>query len=250
MVVAAMAATLYFWLYPYLHTTEQVRYRVEVAISTPQGKRSGMGVWGFRSKPTFRGTPGFDTGWIYDKYFDGEAVEIKLSDHRSVFALLGGRVPPQDARTHAYFLMGKVRTLLSEGLRKAGFGYPEPNRDRWTYAQNEAAWAKAHLGVTVQLNCNADYHRNRTGDCPALVEVLRSHNEHRITLLDPTWVGEHLGSGFSLDHIRLTVTNDPITRGIQKRLPWVMPPTREELRLGVWSSMEDEMRRVGFARAD
>ena len=249
LIALVMLVNAYFRYYPRFRQTEQVRYRVTVQIGTPNGVKTGSGVWGLSWAPTF-GIPLYHFQWWYNERIEGEAIPILLDDHKRAFLLLGGRTvagPPNSGRRAGAFGVGFMNgfplQLLWDGASFAPKDAPSGSR---AAAMNKLAWAKAQRGREVRLDCALVRGGDFFGTCPAIA-VVRDEAGAHIQLLDPADLSDTLGRGYRLQGVTLQVTNDPITHGIEKLLPWVRPATWQDL---AYASEDETMRRQGFSRKD
>lgn len=232
---------LYFYFYPDLTQTEQVRYRLTTTVDTPNGPRRGTGVWGYSMAATY--IPLNSLTWEFAGRVEGEAIPVDLGDGRTLYVVLGGRVPPKDLGTgleppyfSAAFMNAspKYRLEADVVLRPAYFGSGHSG------ATKDVEWIKAQRGRTVSLECGGL--QKSLKPCPAMVLANRSGSN--VTLLDPDDFAATLGAGYRLRSITMQVVDDPITRGIERRLPWVKPLPYQSLK------RQDELRAMGFSRRE
>lgn len=241
--VAAVAG--YFQFYPYVTRTEQVRYRLIATINTPDGHKSGTGVWGYFMAATFD-VPVFSFKWHFAGRVDGEAIPVDIGHGRTLYMVLGGRTVSENAISDsksARFSSGLMNTLPKYPLWSDGSAAPAYFGSNHAGAVKEIEWIKAQQGRTVSLDCSPRLHSNPSGDCPAI--VLASRSGSHIEMLDPDNLSEALGPGYSLGDVTLQVTNDPVSQGIEQRLPWV-----RSVRDHGGRTPGDELKQIGFSRHD
>lgn len=248
--VMALAAICvgYFRLWPVIVQTDQARYRLTVEIDTPDGLRKGSGVWGYSMAPNFD-VPVFSMQWYFSPRIEGEAIPVDLGKGRLVYMILGGRVMPENQGggiEPASFNSGFLNDMPGIQLWSGGLGSPVHGFDH-AGAKREIEWIKAKAGKVVTLDCVPVPHHNSSGYCPAL--VLLDPTSRHVQMLDPADLAWTLGPGYRLRDVTLEVVNDPVTRGIERRLPWVHPASRREAAAGFTISERDILA-AGFSRHD
>lgn len=183
----------------WLRRDPEVRYRVTVAVDTPQGARSGSSVWSWTlKKPTVALVS------AYDGVFQGEAVAVDLPGGRTLFAILRG----MDGNSGMAELMPE-RLFGDIGRSARG----EPTRhspDRIADLRDIAS----RTGETATLDCaqHPDW-------CPMLVTFDDPDDPASVRRVEPTNLAAAFGSGTALRGITVELTDDAVTRGVEGRLP-------------------------------
>jgi hypothetical protein len=181
----------------------EIRYRISLVINTPQGPRTGSGVWSFKLRPG-------NIDQTYNGRFRGEAIPIDLPNGRTVFALLDLRAGNNDP-------IGSAQGSLPETALFRAFlapsGYPA---SVGTSREKQLQYLKEYVRSRVQLNCVPTPY---VSECPLLV-TFKGPDPTSVTALDPDRLSDDLGPGYSLGGMFLQVTNDGPTRQLDGRLPW------------------------------
>lgn len=176
------------------------RYKLTIEVETPDGIKSGFNVVeiGYPYLPHYTKT------WVR-----GEALYIDLgAGRRPLVALLTGRLPefskgPRDrwrGRQHPSFVLSRV------------YGIPDGS-DPLKRVQQIAAQRGAK---EIEL-----------ADLPTVVTFDLVSDPGSVRLIDPERPEEALGSGVSIARATIEVTTDPVTLGLEEKLPW-LPGRRNE----------------------
>ncbi|WP_326524428.1 hypothetical protein [Sphingomonas sp.] len=251
-VVLAIVLTLgYCAAYPVVHTTKQVRFRIDVAIETPDGVKSGHGVWGYRSKAFFHdGIILLDGEWRWRRLIDGQAIAVPLGDGRVIYALLGGRMMPGRFSPEASFGTSFMNNFPATQLSQADGRYVHYSEGRWSREKAEVALVEERKGGIIQLDCVPEHHGNPMSDCPAFALVAQRDGPAEATLLDINDLSDTLGPGYRLQHVKLTVTDAPVTHDPAALPLWAQAEPRERIAIGGWRDNREEMLKTGFVRLD
>lgn len=171
--------------------TYTYRYRITVEVDTPQGLRTGSGVW----ESTIEDGSGLGDNSIGLRA-RGEAVPIDLPGG-TLFALLRGHdmelTYPTDALDTQY-------TRVHQ-LQPQPFGGWKDVRKLVT---------KNHQPLTLDSD-----------NYPLLVRFRDLNNPASVEKVDPNDLAASFGPGVRLRRIVVQVTDEPVTEGIEKRLPWL-----------------------------
>jgi hypothetical protein len=180
--------------------TAEVRYKVTVEVDDMGTHRSGTSVWSFKlSEPTVAlASP-------YDAEFKGEAVAVDLGNRQVLFALLkdenGG--------------LGTVQ-LWPEHLFKDLTSGSERIRNIRQTASNE--------GVSRELprfRPAISHSREPFVNYPLLVRFRALDRPDSVEAVPPDALDKAFGAGVKLKRISVQITDEPVTDGIKKRLPWL-----------------------------
>ncbi len=170
------------------------RYRVTVEVNTPQGVKSGSSVW---ETTQWEGSGIPDTA-IRSKV-SGEAIALDLPGG-TLFALMRGTDMNVDYATNIVY-----RHLAL---------HPQPDvsmidrSDSWS--KNMSAIARSRAAFELYPD-----------EYPLLVHFRDLHDPASVEKLDPTDLAASFGPGVRLKSITIAVTNDRVTTGNLKRLPWL-----------------------------
>ena len=181
---------------------DAVRYRLTVMVQTPEGVRTGSGVIETGVQKLAVGT-GFEG---IDFPLKGEAVAVDLPDSRVLVALLAGAQNPY-AGTKDYF-----RDVFANAMRHGAASTPPLPRQfgGWETAEAHAALRGIRPRLTLPVE-----------DYPLLVTFGDPADPRTVRRVAPDDFTSAFGPGYALRSITLTVTDEPVSRVLVKRLPWV-----------------------------
>lgn len=239
---------VYQFFYPYIWKTEQVRYRVNVAIDTPKGLKIGSGVWGYSEGARFD-VPVYSFKWSFSQRLEGEAFPIILDNGKIVYTVFGNRIISTE-----YGVEGIISKFFDgytpfEVLRKGGLGSPDDKKDDWAGARERISWLKGQQGKVIMLNCAPARHID-SSDCPALVQVVKEPPRPLVRLLDVNRLDQAFGSGTKLRSMTLEIVDAPITHGIERLLPWLDGPTKTSDPLSSSPTETEHIIATGFRYKD
>jgi hypothetical protein len=179
------------------------RYRLTVEVETPEGLKTGSSVIEVHTAKASRysiPTPG-----AISYRFRGEAVAVELGSRGTLFALL--RSPDEnDWPAQVMFLL----TRYSEEGGDAGF--------RKTY---DAMLANRNAITLPQTFPDVGHLRNRKAR-PMLVRFRDIADPKTVESVDPDNLTSTFGKGVKLKRITVQLTDDEVTKGIEKRLVWLL----------------------------
>lgn len=183
----------------------EVRFRVTVEVNDNGTIRSGSSVWSWMLyKPTLA------LASAYSGEFKGEAVAVELSDGRVLFALLRGS--------------GAYTDLAMLGERQFKEYWVDGKMD--DRVENLRSIAK-NVGRSKMLACeqwqegDARDRSDYAFDCPMLVSFADIDDPASIKLVEADDLPDTFGKGIELEHITIEITDEPVTKGIEKRLLWM-----------------------------
>ena len=166
------------------------RFRMTVEVDTPQGLKSGSSVMELSvALATFK----LPDSAAVDLHFQGEAVPIDLPGG-TLFALVGDR----------HNVMSFVGTIIDS------FDPSHPRAEELVELAAELGTQRA-LGRTVIMAADS---------FPSLVRFRDIREPRTIELVDPNEIAKSFGPGVKLKRIFLTIVNEPVTTGIEKRFRW------------------------------
>jgi hypothetical protein len=217
----------------------EVRYRISVVIDTPDGPRTGSGVWSFKLRPG-----NFDQG--YNSRFRGEAIPVDLPNGKTAFALLDLRGDDNHPDRGSQGTLPEA-VLFRHFLMSSGYppGVGSSREDHLDYL-------KQHFRSKVQLDCSQSTLFNRS-ECPFLVSFRSPSDPQSVFALNPDRLSEGLGPGYSLAEMYLRITDDAPTHQLQGRLPWEQQLDGNNLdgeRYSSRSSLANSLNILSFKRWD
>lgn len=184
-----------------------VRSRLTLVVETPEGERSGSSVTQLTTY--FPGGLTRAQGWAITVQLVGEAAVVDLGQRGLLFATLREQT-----------------NLTFSGGGSTGGGYnagltPFPQEKfRGDYRANASTndQYSAYLDDLNRLKPKAvlpiEY-------VPVLVRFTNPNDPKSVTLLDPLDLAPNFGAGVIFKSATIEITDDPITEGIETRLPWL-----------------------------
>lgn len=164
------------------------RYRLRVIVETPQGLREGSSVIQVQWQPAIFGAAGYK--------MVGEAVAVDLPDNQTLFVTL--RSGRDNADWSAWALSGIVPDVR----------YPEGE-------------PRVETPVPREVRIAPKGSREMMPNWPTFVKFRDQNISETIEEVDPDDLAKSFGPGIKLKSLTIQFTTDPITTGIEKRLPWV-----------------------------
>jgi hypothetical protein len=199
--IVALLAGVAFVLYLYTQPAYTHRFRLIVEVQTPDGIKSGSSV--IETSAWESGNWGPIEARGIRTSFRGRTVFVDLGSGKNLVALLAFGPDGTDQR--------KLFRLVSAALA--------PGRS---------------------IDWKDEYKLKGTGVLPpdytpALVTFKDLNDPASAVLLDPTDLDKTLGAGFAFRRVLLETTNDSVSAGIEKVLPWWRSPGRPaEVAYRVW----------------
>lgn len=176
-----------------LEPSAEVRYRVTIDINTPNGVRSGTGVWSFALRPG-------NIDQAYNARFRGEAIPVDLPSGSTKFATLEVAAKlPEDVVARRYFPNGRYPAEVG------------PERTR------QIEYIRKNIRSKIALECKP---RPKLSECPILVAFKSPANPISVYEVNPEDLSS-LGHGYSLRSVSLQVTDEKPTHQLGDRLPWL-----------------------------
>ena len=181
---------------------ETVRYRLTVDVDTPQGLRSGSSVLEARIRQSGKNSLLTPEARGVRTDLKGEAVTVEMPDGRLLFALL--------RRPGGY--AGQIVGLFN-------YVTPLPKFEGEYASVRRVEYLKEHGGAGVVP----------PERYPMLVTFDDINDPTSIREVDPGDLAASFGEGVSLRSIRVAITDDEVTTGIEKHLKW-LPNTHGRLK--------------------
>lgn len=160
-----------------------LRYKTTIVIETSEGPRIGSAVREIT----------YSFPWIQEHpqwSVEGQAAEVVTPDGRSIFALL---------------------TSKDGDVNYGGRGV-------WWVFKNVPATADGTIEVWPRV---PKVETPRTDPVPMLVGFTDLRSSESVFKVDPQTLSQDFGPKVRLTQILLQKTDEPITKGIEKRLPWL-----------------------------
>lgn len=176
--------------------SDKLRQKIIVEVETPSDLRSGSSV--VETKVVEGKSWGDSSGTRFQ--LSGEAVAVDMPGGKRLFALLRGRRNEDQA--------GYQTRLLMDALRAGVRSNPPISIDGRTLMQVRALASN----VELQLDLPSILY-------PMLVIFRDPSDPKSVEPIEANDLARHFGSGVRLKRIILAVTDEPITRGIMKKLP-------------------------------
>lgn len=176
----------------------QIRYRLTVEVETPQGSVTGSSVVDVVKKGPVPILGRLSTSGTN---VDGEAIAVDLPGGRTIYALLFGRKLGQDY----------AGEIVTSAIWKAESSPPLPRRhppSEWQQGFEAADRLRPTFTLPEELY-------------PDIVYFEDERDPRSVRRLDRERTGEVLGPGERIRRIQLSITEAPVTRDIQRRLPWL-----------------------------
>jgi len=165
-------------------SNETFRYRMTVEVETPEGLRTGSSV---REVEIWERMGDSMIGNKVGGKVRGEAVAVDLPNGQTL-----------------YMLLGDARWLAHQAIET-----PPPGPGHHLWGVKRARWM-------VENKAKGELPRGRY---PMLVASDDPRDPRAFVELDPEDLEATLGQGYSLKRVKIEITDEPLTIGIEKRLP-------------------------------
>ena len=185
------------------------RYRLTVEVETADGLRSGSVVREVDYNASVDSPATCAICSTHSAYTRGEAVAVDLPGGRTLYALMDSGVSN---------LPFALYSVLPPRDRRAR-GWIRPS----TPAFN-AMWRRmmADRSVHVLPRSFGNWDGGGVGDWPMMVTFANPADPVSVTKVDPDNLAASFGPGTRLHRITFQMTSDPVTSGIDARLPWLV----------------------------
>ncbi len=175
------------------------RFKLTLTLDTPSGVRSGSSVVEFNIREVRIPDHGFP------RWLRGEAVYVDLGPgRRPLIALLTNSDVGRPGEGPKYWAGGEgpridyLMTLYGEKHGKDGV-----------------------LDIVARLARHRGVRDIPTAALPDLVTFAEVNDPKSVLKVDPENLEATLGAGVKWKRVTLEMTDEPVTRGIEKRLPWL-----------------------------
>jgi hypothetical protein len=184
-----------FMLWKIKYPTYAWNQKLTVTVSTPRGEVSGSSVVSVSWTRNF-----FPEGAPFHLTMRGDATTVDLGGGQFLFALLGYF---RSEETHCTGLV--PLKLLRQKLPL------QSNDDYWapdTFKRVQAASGRGPITLPQQLY-------------PHFLHFRDIKDPTTVELVDPDNLEKSFGPGVRLVRVTIEITDEPVTRGIRKILPWL-----------------------------
>ncbi len=193
------------------HSLPTYRYRLTVEVETPEGVRTGSSV--IEVHTSVAGRYSIPTPGVVSHRVIGEAVTVDLGSRGNLFALL---------RTENDLdWPGNIMFRMAHDLPRVHFQGGKYDSDRNFQAQFMAMLQHRDLVVLPSGFPSPLSPKGRMAR-PLLVRFKNLADPGTIEKLDPDDLVRTFGEGVRLRWITVQITDDPVTTGIVKKLPWLL----------------------------
>jgi hypothetical protein len=194
--ILILAPTCFYFGYKLLYPIYTYRYRLSVEVETPDGLRSGSSVIEVR----YEMFPQFLTERDHISHVFGEAVFVDLGHGKNLVGLLASGPSGEDVDYPGSIIFQAFNLDSNDPNTPKRLSRLQGKRDLDIYHSNQYEVTKRFLPTLVTFSDLNDLSTARIAP-PALFE-------------------EIFGAGFRLRNISVEMTNDPVTSGIEKKMPW------------------------------
>jgi hypothetical protein len=183
-----------------------IHSRLTVVVETPEGERTGSSVT--QDKTSFPGGLTRAQGWSIWTDFVGEAVVVDLGQRGLLFVTL---VKPDWLNSPGWGGSGgyaaNMMSFPQEKFRGTYLAQATSN-ERYAAYLDELNRLKPKAGLALE-------------DLPVLARFDDPKIPTSAVLVDPHDLAASFGPGVTLKSATVEITDDPITMGIETRLPWL-----------------------------
>jgi hypothetical protein len=196
------------------YSPRSVRYRLTLYVETPEGERTGTGV----VEETQRYNDGMwegVSGVLVTTRLRGQATIVDFGARGLLFCLLIGD------RT-------RKESPWSEPMNFAAWTYGPLYRSRIPEDAPDPAFFDllAREKPTAEIKLSA---------LPMLVRFRDSRDPLTVERVEPFDLAAAFGLGVKLTRATIAITDDPVTTGIEKVLPWLLAPSKfSSIYPGAW----------------
>ncbi len=193
-----------------------IKCRLVLYVATSQGERVGSGV--VQINRTYVDALNRQLGMFAATYTSGEAIGVDLGSLGSFFVVLhkdptrsnaaGAHLDPIDPYD------GVLLSLFS--IQKFHGAWP---LDKGTRSDDEirAEW-KAYADELKRVKPRADVPLD---DLPMIVRFRKMDDPLSVQRINPHDLAATFGAGVTLKRATLEITDDPVSKGIDQKLPWL-----------------------------
>jgi hypothetical protein len=186
------------------------RYRLTVEVETPEGLKTGSSV--IEVSTAMAGKNSIPTPGVISHRLRGEAVMVNLGRRGTLFALLRSDANSSWATNVLFRLAPKIPVVRDE----------DGNRDSVAdfHARFQAMLDSRKVVVLPKTYPDQGHLRDDPAR-PMLVRFRDIIDPTTVERVDPDDLAASFGEGVKLRRITIQLTDDPITTGIIRTLPWL-----------------------------
>jgi len=186
------------------------RYRLTVEVETPEGLKTGSSV--IEVSTSMTSSTSIPSPGAVRYSLSGEAVTVDLGQHGTLFALLRSDVDGDWATNLLFRLAPDVGAVRDEnGKRDSGASFR---------ARYEAMLQDHRLIVLPKTFPDVAFLKDIPAR-PMLVRFRDINDPTTVERVDPDDLAASFGEGVKLRRVTVQLTDDPVTEGIIKELPWL-----------------------------
>jgi hypothetical protein len=202
--LAAIVALLGWWVVDGSTTRPRiVRSRLTILVKTPEGMRTGSSVTQLTSY--FPGGLTRAQGWALLQQVVGESVVVDLGQRGILFSTFERQSSLLHSGGDAY----------NAGLK------PFPQEKFPAEKRSEASINQQYAAYLDDLNRHKPKSELSLEDLPVLVRFTDPNDPTSAVLVDPRNLAASFGPDVTFEGATVEITDDPITHGIEARLPWL-----------------------------
>lgn len=201
--VAVILALGWFVLDGSMPRPRVVRSRLTIVVETTEGERSGSSVT--QETISFPGSLTRAQGWGLTEQLVGEAVVVDLGQHGILFST---------------FERQSTLSRMGGDAYNAGLTPFPQEKFRGEHAV-KASINEQYAAYLDDLNRFKPKSELQLKDVPALVRFGNPNEPTSVALVNPLDLAASFGPGVSFKGATVEITDDPITHGIEARLPWL-----------------------------
>lgn len=192
------------------HSLPTYRYRLTVEVETPEGLRTGSSV--IEVHTSMAGRYSIPTPGVIGYRVRGEAVSVDLGSRGNLFALLRTE-NDLDWPGSIMFRMARTQTRV-----QTNDGHYDPVRI-FDARFSEMLEHRGLLELPSEFP-SPPFPKGMMAR-PLLVGFKDMADPRSVVKLDPDDLASTFGEGVRLRRITVQLTDDPVTTGISKKLPWL-----------------------------
>lgn len=199
------AAVIAFGLWAMSGDKSTLRSRLTLVVETPEGDRSGSSVSQVTilSPGPCNRAIGFSSLGIEDE--EGEAVVVDLGARGVLFVTLADEKAIRSGRSGMY---NAGLTLFSQKKFRGKVGGGLCSKDEYAAYLDEVQRQKPRGDLPFEY-------------LPVLVRFRDTNDPAGVEWVDPSDLAKSFGQGVRLKRAFIEITDDPLTKEIESRLPWL-----------------------------
>ncbi len=174
-------------------SSDEVRYRLTLEVDTPEGRKSGSSVMAFSLQPGFPQS--------YSPTFRAEAVAVELGKRGTLFMTISD-----------------ITAMLPENVfRRIGLLEKMPKEDRVDRVKI-LEFLAGQVGEKAEVQC---VRKPFNAECQSFVRFRDINNPMSVEEVSAGNLSASFGNGVRMHRMMIEITDDDVTTGIEKKLPWL-----------------------------